>query len=420
MRRELAYARDQLAGLGKRHSSQRLEARQIAKATLAAVLAWFVADRLMPHETVWIAPATAVIMVHSTVHQTLTNGLRRVAAVAAGVILAGSIGHLLGLNALSLVLVVPPALLAARWRHMGRHGSDVATTAVLMLSFGAASQERYLLAYVAATAIGAVAGGVVNSLLWPPLYRRRSDQALRHLSRRAAMLLDNIADALRRGWDLSGLPDWQRQAEHLAVHLASAEAAVSTVAESRRYNLRHLITPAPTDHSSLLAAMSQIAIHVNAIVRALIPIATHDPDEGPAAIGDRFAHDYAHLLDTLAQALRIQPPLPDDLQELGKLLDHARRQAAAMHQQMTDEVRTGQLDHPQGWAASGSLLTDLERIITILIDLQTPSAEAGADHADEPGHDRNAPANRPGCEGERSIEAEATRSGSGNVKETPG
>ncbi|MEV1247375.1 hypothetical protein [Nonomuraea sp. NPDC049750] len=72
------------------------------------MLAWFLASRLLPHESIWIAPATAVIMVHATVYQTLTNGLRRVAAVAAGVILAGSIGSLIGLTALSLVLVIHP------------------------------------------------------------------------------------------------------------------------------------------------------------------------------------------------------------------------------------------------------------------------------------------------------------------------
>ncbi|MEV2268786.1 aromatic acid exporter family protein [Nonomuraea africana] len=99
---ELAYVRAQLNALAERDSHQRFEVRQIAKATLAAVLAWFLADRFLPRESLWIAPATAVIMVHATVYKTLTNGLRKVAAVAAGVILACSIGHLLGLTALSL------------------------------------------------------------------------------------------------------------------------------------------------------------------------------------------------------------------------------------------------------------------------------------------------------------------------------
>ncbi|MFC7722089.1 aromatic acid exporter family protein [Nonomuraea recticatena] len=107
VRQELAYVRTQLKALGERGSHQRFELRQIAKATLAAVLAWLLADRFLPRETLWIAPATAVIMVHATVYKTLTNGLRKVAAVAAGVIRAGSIGHLLGLTAFTLVLVVP-------------------------------------------------------------------------------------------------------------------------------------------------------------------------------------------------------------------------------------------------------------------------------------------------------------------------
>lgn len=235
VRRELSYVRAQAAGLAKAGSYQRLQVLQIAKATLAAVLAWLAASKLLAAQATWIAPATAVITVYATVYRTLTNGLRRVAAVGAGVVLAGGIGHLLGLGVLSLVLVVPPALVAARWHRMGRHGSDVATTAVLLTS---------------------VAGG------------------------------------LRDGWNLSGLPDWERQ----------------------------------------------------------------------------YARDYADLLDLLAEAPTATVRRAADPERARDLLGRAHAQAGRIHHTMTSEIREGQVDHPAGWALSGSLLTDAERILAALTD----------------------------------------------------
>ncbi|MEV1247374.1 hypothetical protein [Nonomuraea sp. NPDC049750] len=132
---------------------------------------------------------------------------------------------------------------------MGRYGSDVAATAVLMLSFGAASQERYLLAYIIATAMGAVSGAAINTLLWPPLYHRRPDAAFRRLAEQGAALLGDVADGLRQGWDLSGLAEWQAQATRLTERLDAAEAAVAAGAESRRYNLRRLTAPPGRDHT---------------------------------------------------------------------------------------------------------------------------------------------------------------------------
>ncbi|MFB9680801.1 FUSC family protein [Streptosporangium vulgare] len=372
IRREARYLRDQVAGLGRRDSEQRFEVRQIAKATLAAVLAWFLADRLLPHETVWIAPATAVIMVHATVYQTLTNGVRRVCAVAAGVILAGSVGHLIGLNAFSLVLVVPPALVAARWRRMGRHGTDVATTAVLMLSFGAGSQERYLLAYVVATGIGALSGGVVNAVVFPPLYQRRPYEAVRRLSKEAANLLEAVAGGLRERCDLSGLSGWQRHAARLDAHLARASAAIADGAESRRYNLRRTRVPETNDdHEELLEAMSEIGVHIHALVRALAYAAQRQRrhSDGPPWISDEFARDYAALLDLLAQALQAQMRTADEPARLNAVISAALERAGAIQEQMTEEVRTGRLDQPHGWAVTGSLLTDAERILTILTTL---------------------------------------------------
>lgn len=377
LRREVAYVRHQLAGLREPGSQQRLEVRQIAKATLAAVLAWLLASRLLPREVIWMAPATAVIMVHATVYQTLTNGLRRVGAVAAGVILAGSTGFLIGLGPLSLMLIIPPALIAARWQRMGRHGTDVATTAVLMLSFGAASQERYLLGYVIATATGALCGAVVNTVLWPPLYHNRPKAALRQLVKRETALLRDIADGLRDGWDLTDLPDWQRQDRRLAQHLADAESAVADSTESRRYNLRRRYHNGD-EHPGLLTVTTAIAAHLTAIVTALTHLDQHATARpADADVSGDFAGDYADLLGSLAKALAQRFRPADDPTALRRHLARARHQTVRIHERMSTEIEAGQVAHPRGWAISGSLLTDAERIMTILADHHEASSPDG-------------------------------------------
>jgi uncharacterized membrane protein YccC len=381
IRREFIYIRAQLMALGERRSPQWLELRQIAKATLAAVLAWSLASLLLPREATWIAPATAVIMVHATVYKTLTNGLRRVVAVAVGVILAGGIGSLLGLSILSLVLVVPPALVAARWRQMGRHGSDVATTAVLMLSFGAASQEHYLLAYLLATAIGTLCGIAINIVLWPPLYRRRPAAAMRMLSKEAASLLRDIADGLRHDWDLSDLPDWRQRAVRLDELLPAARAVVADGAESRRYNLRRVHRPANTDHAPLLHALTGIRAHTHSIIRVLDH---HGPEHGqgdgpehrrtptPAHFSDAHSPDFADLLELLADIITARIEHADDSDATNDLLDRALAQYTRLHKHITEKIQVGTLDHPQKWAVNGSLLTDAQRVLDILDGLRRP------------------------------------------------
>jgi uncharacterized membrane protein YgaE (UPF0421/DUF939 family) len=410
-RREAHYVRDQVAGLRERDSTQRFEVRQIAKATLAAALAWFLAERMLTAaEAVWMAPATAVIMVHATVYQTFTNGVRRVIAVAAGVILAGSVGHLLGLNVLSLVLVVPPALVAGRWHRMGDHRSDVATTAVLMLSFGAGSQNRYLLGYVMATAVGALVGGVVNAVLWPPLYRRRTSLAVRRLGKESAGLLAKVAAGLRAECDLSDLPEWERHAIWLDTHLTRATSAIADGAESRRYNLRRyrlrradlrsdslrrIRKPAPRDHAPSVRALEQIGVHVHTIVRALDQVNRRRQQvqgTGGAWISLEFVCDYADLLDLLAQVIDAQTCRPGDTADISALLAQSLQLATTIAGLMTDQVRAGEVDHPRGWAASGSLFTDAERIIAILMLLNDPELPSLTDPAATADHRADASA----------------------------
>jgi uncharacterized membrane protein YgaE (UPF0421/DUF939 family) len=357
--------------LAEATSFHRADSLHIAKTTLAAALAWAGARWLTTaHAAVWMGPATAVIVVQATVYRSLANGLRRVVAVTAGVLLAGLVGRLLGLNALSLMLIVPSALLVSRWRRIGDRAADIVTTAVLMLSYGAsAAREQYLRDYVIQTATGAIAGVAVNLLLPPPLQVRRSYHLMRDVTQETAELLRRIGDGLRDGHDDSDVRDWQEQADRLDGRLSDAADAVRRGSESRRFNVRRWRSPVPPPHRyrPLLRAMRLIMPSVNSIVRALDHPEEERETAQDALVNETFAVSYAGLLHLIAEAIGAQGQNPaasyaDAPRHVAEILERAARIKA----RVTEFVQAGDLSHPNRWAVSGSLLIDAERILATL------------------------------------------------------
>jgi hypothetical protein len=353
--------------LAEATSFHRADSLHIAKTTLAAVLAWAGARWLvMTHTAVWMGPATAVIVVQATVYRSLANGVRRVVAVTAGVLIAGLIGRLLGLNALSLILIVPAALLASRWRRIGDRAADVVTTAVLMLSYGAsAAHEQFLRDYVIQTAMGALAGVAVNLLIPPPLQVRRSYRLMRNLTEETAELLRRIGDGLRDGYDDSDVQDWQEQADGLDGRLSDAADAVRRGSESRRFNARRWRSSIPPPHRyrPLLHAMRLIMPSVSSIVRALDqPEPEHD-----ALVSEAFAVAYAELLQLTAEAIEAQGQNPAvSYTDARRQVTENLERATTIKERVTQLVQAGELSNPSRWAVSGSLLIDAERILATL------------------------------------------------------
>jgi len=352
-------------------SFHRADSLHIAKTTLAAVLAWAGARWLtMADAAVWMGPATAVVVVQATVYRSLADGVRRVVAVTAGVMIAGLVGRLLGLNALSLLLIVPSALLAARWRRIGDRAADIVTTAVLMLSYGASTaHEQYLRDYVIQTAMGALAGVVVNLVIPPPLQVRRSYGLVKDLTQDAAALLCRIADGLSEGYDTSDVRDWQKEADGLDGRLGDAADAVRRGVESRRFNVRRWRSrvPAPHRYGPMLRAMRLVMPSISSIIRALDRPADEEEHGSEAAVSQAFARSYAGLLRLTADTIAAQGQSPADSDTVARRqVNRSLEKAARIHERVTGLVQAGELSHPKSWAVSGSLLVDAERILSTL------------------------------------------------------
>src|SRR5829696_2504938 len=107
---------------------------QLGKTVLAAVTAWVVADEVLGLSQPFLAPWTALLVVHATVYRTLSNGAQQVAATVVAVLLATAVGEAFGLTtwAIALLLVVALLLGAVPW--LGVEATTIATTGLVVLT----------------------------------------------------------------------------------------------------------------------------------------------------------------------------------------------------------------------------------------------------------------------------------------------
>ncbi|MBK3563788.1 aromatic acid exporter family protein [Streptomyces sp. MBT62] len=97
---------------------------QTLRSATAATIAYVVALRLSPEPAPLTAPLTALLVVQVTLYATLTNGIRRVNAVVAGVLVAIAFSLLVGLTWWSLALLIVASLVVGRlMRRMGEEAA---------------------------------------------------------------------------------------------------------------------------------------------------------------------------------------------------------------------------------------------------------------------------------------------------------
>jgi hypothetical protein len=364
---------DWVGRLRRADSYAHITAMQGAKATLAAVLAWYVAALSLGSPTAWVAPVTAVLMVQNTVYRSMAEGVKRVLAVAGGVLIAATAGSLLGLNALSLLVVVPLSLLAARSRWVGVQGEYITVTAVVLLLFGA-TEEWYLLSYVANTAMGAVIGAMVNLVLFPPGYQRGAGAAFRDLVWETGQVLRMVAEGLRGGWHVEDADAWYRRAQSLEDRVQAAKTALEWAQEGRRWNpwLGRARLPLPT-YEPALTNLWHVTIEVQTLTRSL-----HDTAPVAHEAEDKSAAGWLITVPPLYDALvPLLESVAEVVEEFGAGADRpslshtestqARlRHARELHRDMAQRLPQINFGDPVRFAAAGAILQSTARILRYL------------------------------------------------------
>jgi len=333
----------------------------VVKATIATVIAWFVAYRIMGSATPFYAPLAALLVVDRTIVRSLGASVRRIFAVGLGMALAWLVGTTLGLHWWSMGIVIFGALLIGRWPRLADHGIQVPSMALLSLLTAGGTSEDFTVVTMLETLVGGVIGIAVNVLFFAPLYVQEPRDRVLDYTRRVRALLDEVADGLGGDWDRDSVDRWRDTADTLHEEAPGVVALIELGRESQRLNPRdelQRIKPAWDGYSETLDGLRRATWHVSGIARTLRDN-LDDPDRG-----SRPSHDFLH---GIAEVLREVSAAFDDfgveadgaLESLGAHLDAAVERLNDLATQLHDTP----LDDPRAWPVHGALLHDCQRLV---------------------------------------------------------
>lgn len=325
---------------------------QVVKATVAAVGAWMVADRVLDLEQAFLAPWVALLTVHATVYRSVLRGGQSVAATVLGVLLAYGLVETIGYGAVSLGLGLFLGLLAARWRPLRLEGVAVATTALFLLTMGGTRQEALLVDRLVDTAIGVVTGVLVNLLVVPPLDDRSAEHQLDRIHRRLGELLCRMSRELDAGVDDDGVRAWIDETRGIDDEVDRAEWLLEYSQEAQWWNPRRHRSRRVSDTErgrEVLVRLEEGVAQARAIARTLAESVVRAEEWDP-----RFRDPFLALLERVGS--RVADP-DSGVEGLREEVDDLAAQLSA------DDLPALR------WPLYGSLITSVRHVVTIVDDV---------------------------------------------------
>lgn len=331
---------------------------QAGKTVLAATVAWVLAAEVLDLPQPFLAPWSALLVVHATVYRTFSKGAQQVAATLVAVLLASGVGQLWGLSTASLVvlLVVALALGAVPW--LGTEAMTVATTGLVVLATGF-QNDVMIISRLLDTAIGVAVGLLVNLLVWPPLRRHTAAEALDRVDDRIGELLVEMADGLSDGCQDEEVAGWVDRTREIYSDLDHAWALVRQAQESARMNPRRKAREMrnPERWHELLWRMEQSVAETRSLARTLGGQRAHRETWGEA-----FAVPWLTMLRDAGSAARDDDPAA---------LMRVRRRLEAFSEDLRSTERSPE------WPIYGALIINLRNIIDAMDQVAAANPAAG-------------------------------------------
>lgn len=319
------------------------------KTSVATILAWLIAQALLPTELPIFAAIAALLVVQPSINQTVGKAVERSLGVIGGVIVAFGVGLLFGQSSwIVLLTIVLCILLAWALRLAPGSSNQIPISAMLVLSIGATS-PNYAFDRIIETVIGAVIALIVNLVIVPPVLLAPAHEAVARLASEIADTLDRVANGLRTPQSMAQLEEMMITARLLRPMLGAADQAITQAEESLTLNPRQAKLRRELDADVEL-------------LRRQRPLVTR-------AIGMSRA-----LRDHYDDSLRHEPTVQAVSRELGRAAHDfrvlTRQGEAATDDQATDAqtelTLTAPLQiptpHPQHWILIGALMEDLRRV----------------------------------------------------------
>ncbi|WP_371789820.1 aromatic acid exporter family protein [Streptomyces sp. NBC_01471] len=347
----------------------------IGKSTLAATISWLIAYDVMHAVSPAFAPFSAILIMQVTVYQSVTQALRYVGAVSAGVALQAALGLLAGPDLLTFALVALVALSIGRWRPLGSQGPQVATAALFAFStYVSASSSGQALTQlgqiILLVFIGCGVGVLVNLLVLPPLRYRSAEYGIHTLAQSLCDLISDIYPALKEeeGLEKERTAHWRRRAASLGSIVAQAQSSVNTARESIYYNPRQLFRRKHGHHvtfdgyQAVVDALERVSYQVASMTRSLDQ--EQDEDERTGQEQRRFYHAYGDLLASLAHITGLFIEIDEDrLTDQAKQLCKAASEAQEVYQQLAKDAQAGSLRISDPSYPYGILLAEAARLM---------------------------------------------------------
>jgi Aromatic acid exporter family member 1 len=335
-----------------------------AKTTLAAVLAYELARRLLHTPDPLLAPLTALLVAQITIVETVKSGLERIGSVVAGVLVAVLLSKVVGLSWWSLAIVIFASLVVGQLLHLGEQQLEVPISAMLVLAVTgqtqAAAQTRVL-----ETLVGAVTG-VAVALLGRPVYVQPAGDAIGNLADDMTQLLEAMGEELTDGWSSEQARGWVRRTRELDGPLGSAATALARGEDSLRLNpRRRQVLEGTSSLRAGLAALEHSAVQIRGICRDLADLAERIEERGQAepevlvALG-RLLVELGGGVAAFGQLVApdVAGP-PREALPLQIAIEVARTHRDVLAELMLVDARAD----PELWHIQGSLLANVDRLL---------------------------------------------------------
>src|SRR3954453_16179461 len=342
----------------------RIPGLRTAKATLAVVAAYLLAEVLHLSEHPIVAPLIALLVVQLTLYKTLMHGLGRVGGVLAGVLVAVGVANVAGLTWWSLGAVVAGSLVVGRLLRLGPHLSEAPITAMLLLEVSAGG--ALALTRVTEALLGALVGITVSVLVPPPLYLQPAGEAISELAERMANFARDFADGLRGRWSRSAADHWLTQARGVRDEVLRADLTVARVEESARLHPHaRRSRDAQPQLRSTLTGLERCHLTLRTLARAVLDRTYFMPlTEQSAAYTSEQRGALADLLTTAAAALDSIIPIATGTDaDAARLCVEAHLAELDTQRHRLDNLLTvdPQTDHA-AWKQHGALLASIDRL----------------------------------------------------------
>ncbi|MHC3467286.1 FUSC family protein [Streptomyces sp. 7R007] len=338
---------------------------QTLRSAMAASVAYVVALRLSPEPAPLTAPLTALLVVQVTLYATLTNGIRRVNAVVAGVLVAIGFSLLVGLTWWSLALLIVASLAVGHLVRVDEYVPEVAISAMLVL--GVTTHGDTAWARVVETLIGAVVGMACNLLLAPPVWVEEAGESIEGLARRVRQLMLRIGEEAAGRTPVERATERLYEARRLDHDIVEVDAALRQAEDSLRLNPR--VREGVLHRVVLRTGLDTLEI-CTVVLRVLARTLTdltkeRDPDPlFPPQTGATLERLLSEIADAVVSfAVLVTTHVSVSAESAEARLTAELRQAAATRDKLAQLLLEEIQRDARQWQLQGAVLTEVNRIL---------------------------------------------------------